>query len=57
MLTGESKVASKKCEVVKNKDADLSAKKNIAFSGSLVSKGKAIGIVCATGMKTEMGKI
>jgi len=57
MLTGESKAADKHPDVIKTKNLDLSKRHNLLYSGTLVSKGKGIGIVFATGMHTEMGKI
>jgi Ca2+-transporting ATPase len=32
-------------------------KTNIAFAGTLVESGSALGVVIATGMKQEVGKI
>ena len=57
MLTGESKNTSKAIEKVNIEDAEITKKRNMLFSGTLVSKGKGIGIVTATAMNTEMGKI
>ena len=57
MLTGESKNASKHPDVIEKENIDLIDRKNLLYSGTLVSKGKGIGIVFATGMDTEMGEI
>ena len=57
MLTGESKVSGKRSSRIDNENADLVDKKNLVFSGTLVAKGKARGVVISTGMKTEMGKL
>jgi magnesium-transporting ATPase (P-type) len=56
LLTGESKVRGKHLEALE-KDIDQTAKANMVFSGTLVSKGKGIGVVVATGMSSQMGKI
>merc|ERR1719262_1934523 len=37
--------------------ARIQDKKNMLFSGTCVSNGAAVGIVVATGMKTEIGVI
>ena len=55
-LTGESETVLKHLELVA-KDARIQSKLNMMFSGTTVSNGGAIGVVTATGMRTEIGKI
>lgn len=56
-LTGES-IPSEKGETPIIEDhLSLGDLNNIAFMGTLVTRGHGIGIVTATGMKTAMGKI
>ncbi|MFA7595599.1 MAG: HAD-IC family P-type ATPase [Novosphingobium sp.] len=55
-LTGES-VAAEKDEGVMPADAPLGERANMAFSGTLVAAGQATGVVVATGMATEIGRI
>jgi Ca2+-transporting ATPase len=56
ILTGESRPVNKVLDTLK-KDLALPDRKNLVFSGTLVTKGKAIAVVYATGMETEIGKI
>jgi len=56
-LTGESQSVRKEVKKVDNKEAVIQDKHNMIFSGTYVFSGSAIGIVVATGMTTEMGKI
>lgn len=56
-LTGESIPAVKDAETVLVESTDLGDRCNLAFSGTLVTSGKGLGIVIQTGMKTELGKI
>lgn len=58
LLTGESLPISKHPEAVLN-DADvpLGDRVNMLHAGSTVTRGRGKGIVVATGMKTEVGKI
>lgn len=56
-LTGESMPIQKKIHAIYNEDATLGDLHNMAFMGTTVTKGNGIGIVTATGMQTEMGKI
>ena len=43
--------------LVKSKDADLTAKTNLLFSGCLVVQGACTGVTVETGVRTEIGKI
>ena len=59
-LTGESLSASKQINVPKieeNGDIPLGDRKNMTYMSSSVVYGRGEGVVTATGMKTEMGKI
>ncbi len=56
-LTGESVPVEKNADIVLNKTTPLAERVNMAYSGSLVTNGKAIGVVVATGKNTEIGKI
>lgn len=55
-LTGESANVEKADEVIPG-EAPLGDRKNMVFSGSLVTYGRGIVLVTATGMDTEIGKI
>lgn len=55
-LTGESETVMKQLEPV-GADSRIQDKKNMMFSGTTVSNGAAVGIIVATGMSTEIGKI
>jgi Ca2+-transporting ATPase len=56
-LTGESKPINKQVEVVKSESNLLPDRKNMLFSSTTVNYGKAVGIVCSTGMDTAIGSI
>ena len=55
-LTGES-VPREKHVAVLAADAQLGDRENMAFASSTVAYGRGRGIVVATGMRTEVGKI
>ena len=56
-LTGESLSVNKTTEVIDKLEIALGDQKNMVFSGSLVTYGRALVLVTATGMSTEIGKI
>ncbi len=56
-LTGESLPADKDASVELPEDAALGDRINMAFSGSVVTYGRGRGVVVATGMQTEVGRI
>lgn len=56
-LTGESVAAEKEAEVVLPEDCPLGDRANMAYAGSIVTYGRAVGIATATGMRTEVGSI
>lgn len=56
-LTGESVPVSKKVDTIHEDNLPLGDQKNIAFMGTLIARGTGNGVVIATGMATEMGKI
>jgi len=55
-LTGESAPVEKHAEPVAP-DTVLADRRNLAYAGTLVSTGRAEGVVWATGDRTEMGRI
>lgn len=56
-LTGESLAVEKNAEVLSRDEIPLSDRKNMVFGGTLVTYGRAIAVVTATGMVSELGKI
>ncbi|MCC3373582.1 cation-transporting P-type ATPase [Cohnella sp. REN36] len=56
-LTGESVPVLKNAEVILDEEAELGDRRNLAYSGTLVTAGKGIGVVIRTGMATELGKM
>ena len=58
-LTGESLSVEKHTKAIKGRESAvaLADRTNMVFSGSLVTSGRAMAVVTATGMGTEIGKI
>ena len=55
-LTGES-MPTKVTNAVMPPETLLADRKNMLYMGTTISTGRAVGIVTATGMETELGKI
>ncbi len=56
-LTGEAESVLKSAETISTADISLGDRKNMVFSGSFVTYGRAEVIVTNIGMSTEIGKI
>ena len=56
-LTGESVPVEKDADAVLKDDTPLAERVNEAFLSTFVVHGRGVGVVVATGMKTEIGKI
>ncbi|GKX67011.1 cation-translocating P-type ATPase [Inconstantimicrobium mannanitabidum] len=56
-LTGESEAVLKTAETINEAELALGDQKNMVFSGSLVTYGRAMVLVTSIGMETEIGKI
>lgn len=56
-LTGESGGVEKQAGVLREEQVPLAERRNMVYSGSLVTGGRGIMVVTETGMDTEIGKI
>lgn len=56
-LTGESMAVEKTSNVILPEKTNLGDRKNMCFSSSIVTYGRGLGIVVATGKNAEIGRI
>jgi len=57
LLTGESVPVVKDFTKLFTNNCPVSDQQNMAFAGSLVTRGKGVGVVIATALETELGSI
>ncbi|MGK7953788.1 MAG: cation-translocating P-type ATPase [Crocosphaera sp.] len=57
ILTGEAEAVHKTVDPLTDKKIPLGDRLNMAYMGTLVIYGRGCGVVVATGMKTQLGKI
>jgi cation transport ATPase len=57
LLTGESEPVAKSSAALLQRKLGVGERRNMAFMNTAVAKGRAVGIVVATGSATEVGKI
>jgi P-type Ca2+ transporter type 2C len=57
LLTGESVPLTKQSSATFTEELSVGDQLNMAFTGSIVTKGRGRGVVTGTGMNTELGKI
>lgn len=56
-LTGESVPVSKNAGMVIDQDASLGDRKTMAYTGTMVTYGRGVGVVVSTGMDSQIGQI